>query len=662
MKKQILISIFVMGNMIYAQQKVNHDELEQIAAEEQASYDQAKTYERAQLTEHNFGKDVNFHGFYNGMPVYFAPDSQSQIRSMNADYLYNSSIPGVSVTGDGMTVYIWDGGAVRTTHQEFTDRVTIVESGSVSDHATGVAGVIISAGVATSAKGLAYEANLKSLNFTSGSTTNEMSTQSGLEENADYMVSNHSYGSLTGWHFNGTNWYWYGYPHLSETESALFGFYHPTDRIYDNIAYNAPQHSIFKSSGNNRTEGPSGPVNHYAFDESGNWVFIDNGTSRPRDCVATGGYDCLSFAGSNAKNIILVGSINPLGGDHRYEEPSDVVEAWYSSFGPTDDGRIKPDITAVGSGVYSPTSSSDTAYNNWDGTSFSSPAAAGVGVLLQQIAKEQSGGTKYLRSDMMKGLLTHTAFESGSALGPDYKFGWGLINALAAAETYLNVNGNAFVEDKILNEGNTQTYIVTALGDEPLKASITWLDPIGLPVGSVVLNDRTPRLVNDLDLRISDGSNTYYPWKLDPENPSAAATQGDNIVDNIEQVFIENPVAGQQYTVTISHKGSLTNGSQNYALIITGIGPEMGTNEVDMNQTVSIYPNPVSDNLNIQISNKLSNATVRIFDIMGQVIYQNEFKSLSNTQSIDLKSAPSGAYLLYIKSDEGTITKKVIKK
>lgn len=662
MKKQLLIPIFILGILTSAQQKVNNEELQKIGTEEQAIYDEAKIYERNNLSDHNFGEGVSFQGFYNGIPVYFALDSQSQINSMDVDYLYNNTIPGVAVNGTGMTVYIWDGGQVRATHQEFTDRVTNVEAGSVSDHSTGVAGVIMGAGVNPGAKGIAYGANLKSMNFSSGSTTTEMAAQGGLPDNSQYMVSNHSYGSLTGWYFNGTDWYWYGYPHLSETESALFGFYHPTDRVYDNIAYNSPQHSIFKSSGNNRTEGPSGVVDHYVFDETGNWIFIDDGTSRPNDCVATGGYDCLSFAGTNAKNIIVVGAINPIGGSNRYEEPSDVVATWFTSFGPTDDGRIKPDVTAIGSGVLSATSTTDMAYSSWAGTSFSTPAATGVGILLEQIAKEHSGGTSYIRSDMMRGLLTHTANESGPDLGPDYKFGWGLIDALAAAETYLNINENSIVQNKILSDAGTETITVTALGGTPLKASITWLDPAGTASAQVLLNDRTPKLVNDLDLRVSDGGTTYFPWKLDPENPAAAATQGDNIVDNLEQVYIQNPVAGQQYTITINHKGSLTNGSQNYALIVTGVDSPLATSEVDLNSAISIYPNPVVDKINIQVSQKLNNANVRIFNPMGQVVYQNEFKSLSNTQSIDLKSAPAGIYMVYIKSDEGTISKKIIKK
>src|SRR5690606_29791666 len=84
-------------------------------------------------------------------------------------------------------------------------------------------------------------------------------------------------------------------------------------------------------------------------------------------------------------------------------------------------------------------------------------------------------------------------------------------------------------------------------------------------------NDRTPKLVNDLDLRVSDGLLTYYPWKLDVNNPSAAATKGDNTLDNTEQVVIENPIPGHTYTITVSHKGNLVNNQQVFALVASGI-------------------------------------------------------------------------------------------
>src|SRR5690554_6048056 len=123
---------------------------------------------------------------------------------------------------------------------------------------------------------------------------------------------------------------------------------------------------------------------------------------------------------------------------------------------------------------------------------------------------------------LMKAILTHSAFESGLYTGPDYKFGYGLVNALGAAEIIMNSNQNAITENRKLLDGSTHTVTVTAKGDEPIKVSIAWIDPagVGVPQNAVPLNDRTPKLVNDLDLRVSDGTTTYFPWKLDPENPA----------------------------------------------------------------------------------------------------------------------------------------------
>ena len=661
MKKQLFVAALLSVIFVQAQEKVNSSELEKIANKENAAYEEALKNPTTNVLEHINSAEESFQGYTTtNTPVVLATDSKTQINSMDVDHLYDGSLPGINATGNGFTAYIWDGGNVRLTHQEFGGRVTQVENGSNSDHATGVAGVVIGAGVNANGKGMAYEANLKSLNFTTGNTLGEMTTQSNLAVNQDYMVSNHSYGSLTGWYQNNSGtWYWYGYPHISPTESVLFGFYTSNDATLDDLAYNAPQHSIFKSAGNNRTEGPSGTVDHYAYDESGSWQLF-TGVNRPNDCVATGGYDCLSFAGTIAKNTIIVGAVNALGGDNRYTNPSQVTATWFTSYGPTDDGRIKPDVTAIGSNVYSANNTSDTAYLSWSGTSFSSPAAAGVGLLLQQVKNQFDGG--YLRSDMMKALLINTANEAGSDLGPDYKFGFGLIDAFRAAQTITNVNDDSFMINKVIANGESYSVEVEAKGTEPIKATIAWLDPAGTPLPNLTLNDRTPKLVNDLDMRIASNGTTYLPWKLNPENPSAAATRADNIVDNVEQVYIENPVAGQTYTITVNHKGTLTNGSQNFALVVTGIDGFLKTNEFNLNEVVSIYPNPVVDKLNIKLTQKLTNAHVLVFDQMGQIAYQSKFNKLINTESIDLKALPAGVYMLQIKAGEGILNHKVLKK
>jgi hypothetical protein len=96
--------------------------------------------------------------------------------------------------------------------------------------------------------------------------------------------------------------------------------------------------------------------------------------------------------------------------------------------------------------------------------------------------------------------------------------------------------------------------------------TICWTDPPGTTKSG--LNNREPALVNDLDLRIEHDGTTYEPYVLDVENPSDPATTGDDIVNNVEQIFIEDPTPGE-YVVTLSHKGSILD-SQNVSMITSG--------------------------------------------------------------------------------------------
>lgn len=664
MKKiTITLSALFLVTVVSAQEKVNKQALDRIAAEATAKYELAQQIALEKYADHPAEEGVTLQAIDHNTPVYFDVDSKPQVRSMNLDFLSDGSLEGVDADGSGYTGYIWDGGKVRLTHQEFDNRVTQVETtGSNSSHATGVAGVMVGNGVGINSDGMAPKAALKVMNFTNGSTTGEMSNQSSLPENADYMVSNHSYGALTGWNYksNEQMWYWYGYPSVSETESVLFGFYTNTDRTYDLVAFNAPQHSIFRSAGNNRGEGPGATVDHYAFNDNGGWQFF-SGVSRPDDCVETGGYDCLAYSGSVAKNTINVAAVRNIPGDNRYQNPNTVKMTSFSSWGPTDDGRIKPEISAIGQSVKSATDTSDTSYSTWQGTSFSSPAAAGVGLILNEVKHEYDGG--YIRSDMMKALLVNSANETGEDLGPDYQFGYGLVDALEAAKTIINSEDGYYSNDLLLNEGDVYTLSIKAKGNQPIKATIAWLDPPGTPLPQLVLNDRTPMLVNDLDLRITKGNDVYFPWKLDPENPSAAATQDDNKVDNLEQVYIVNPVAGETYNLTVSHKGNLTNNQQYFALVISGIdSSDMKTVDFDLNSQISIYPNPVIEKLNIRSEEQLKNVHIKIFDAMGTVVYDKKSDNFNKNESLNLSTVPAGVYMVYIKSDKGVVTKKIIKK
>jgi uncharacterized delta-60 repeat protein len=124
------------------------------------------------------------------------------------------------------------------------------------------------------------------------------------------------------------------------------------------------------------------------------------------------------------------------------------------------------------------------------------------------------------------------------------------------------------MQELTLSQGQTINFVVVSDGAQPLRATIAWTDPAGTPPAPS-LNPTTRMLVNDLDLRIIRAPTTYTPWILNPASPAAAATTGDNIRDNVEQVLIQSPPAGT-YTIRITHKGTLSGGAQNVALIVSG--------------------------------------------------------------------------------------------
>jgi hypothetical protein len=240
----------------------------------------------------------------------------------------------------------------------------------------------------------------------------------------------------------------------------------------------------------------------------------------------------------------------------------------FSSWGPTDDGRIKPDICGKGVNVRSSTSNSDNSYSSYNGTSMSSPNVAGTLLLLQQHHKNVKG--VFMRAATLRGLAIHTADEAGTDPGPDYRFGWGLLNAEKAANVITYEGTQSYIQENILQQGKSYSFDIQPLSvSQPIVATICWTDPAGQIVLGSTIDLATPNLVNDLDIRITKNSNTYLPWKLNPAEVDAAATKGDNIVDNVEKIEISNPSGN--YTVTVSHKGILRNALQHYSLIISGI-------------------------------------------------------------------------------------------
>jgi hypothetical protein len=448
----------------------------------------------------------------------------------------------------------WDESVVRATHQELTGRVVQGDGATgYSGHSTHVAGTMLATGVDANAHGMAKLANLRAFDWNSDYAEMASEAANGA------LLSNHSYVYITGWFNGGSYWYWYGDTTVSRVEDYFFGFYSDDARIVDSIQYNAPYYLVCRAAGNDRGEGPAvQPIVHYVSDGT-NWFF--SSTVRNLDGMPSG-YGCITNGFGTGKNVMTVGAVYSIPAG--YSSPSDVVQTGFSCTGPTDDGRIKPDLVADGVGLYSTYSTADNAYATMSGTSMATPNTTGSLGLLQEHYHNLHG--VYMRAATLKGLAIHTADEAGSFPGPDYKFGWGLLNTAKAA-TLLSNTTTAKVKELSLVNGTTYTLNIKANGTDPFRATISWTDPPGTPPPPS-LNPPNIMLVNDLDLRV-DGQ-TYKPWVLDPSNPSAGATTGDNIRDNVEQIYIPALAAGC-HTLTVTHKGTLVGGSQAFSLFVSGI-------------------------------------------------------------------------------------------
>lgn len=530
-----------------------------------------------------------------GFPVYLKTDNNTTAAATTQTNAVNpGGAAGLNLSGSSTLLNnklaIWDGGSVFRTHQEFAGKTITLHdsSSSVIDHATHVSGTMIAKGVYGPAKGMAFNANtLQSYDFDNDVAEMSAAATGGL------LLSNHSYGDAAGWFYNSleSHWEWYGLP--GDTVDYNFGFYGSRTQDWDKIAYNAPYYLIVESAGNSRSEnGPAVGEHYYGYTSKTNQTFVDKG-ARPATISSNNGYDIIATTG-NAKNILTVGAVNPL--PNGPNSASDISIAYFSGFGPTDDGRIKPDIVGDGVDLLSTGSSSTTSYITLSGTSMSAPNITGSLYLLQEYYEQKNGG-KFMKAATLKGLACHTAFDAGN-VGPDYIYGWGLLNTRKAAQAITDSENKSLLRENNLQQGQKQTFNVVASGQGPLAVTISWTDPAGTATADGVVNSRTPKLVNDLDVVVSDGTTTFRPWVLDPLHPSVAAKTGDNILDNIEQVYIPNVVAGRAYTITVSHKGTLKAGSQDYSLIVTGIGGTTYCTSMPLSNADSRVNNITLANLN----------------------------------------------------------------
>ena len=431
-----------------------------------------------------------------------------------------------NLDGTGVNVLVYDAGTGRATHQDFGGRLTVRDASGTVSHSTHVAGTIGGSGAASGGnnRGMAPAVTMQAYGYQPSGGGTILYTNPGDIE-ADYGQAINTFGVDIASNSIGSNVQSNGFP------CSIQGDYGVTDALIDGIVRGSLGGGPFRIiwAGGNERQGSS--------------------------CDVEGFGDYYSIAPpSGAKNHISVGAVNA----------NDDSMTSFSSWGPTDDGRMKPDISAPGcqvggdGGVTSCTSTSDTSYGAMCGTSMACPTVAGCCALLLQDFRVQFSGQPDPRNSTLKILLAQQAVDRGN-VGPDYQFGYGSIRIKDTIDFMRTGN---FDEGDVAQGGVVEYHVNVPAGTPVLKATLAWDDPAGTPLAANAL-------INDLDIVAIDPiGNVRMPWTLNPLNPSAAAVQtAANHRDNLEQVLVNAPAAG---TWTIRVTGfNVPQGPQPFSVCVT---------------------------------------------------------------------------------------------
>ena len=416
---------------------------------------------------------------------------------MNLERVHDPQPLGLNLHGEGINIGIWDYG-IAGFHKDINHQVINVErnfyGGGATQHATMVAGAIASSGILRESYiGSAPKAKVYVYDFF-GEILNKVRDAKNQHQ---VFVGNHSYN-------------------LGAAYKCFTNYQYSTaSEMMDQFALDEPQIVSVFAAGNSAAA--------CAYD-----------------------YKTIVPGFQYAKNTILVGNIQR-------------DETFYpgSSKGPTNDGRLKPDVVAKGSESYSPNKGfalpipTDT-YLPGFGTSFASPVVSGIVGLMQQAYRETH--SEMPLSTTVRAVLCNTAKDLGTP-GPDYDYGFGKADAYQAVQSIKNED---FIEDEIANLEEKTFNLLVDNNTKELKIFLTWDDiPASLPFENVLVNDLDIEVINPL-------GDVFQPLVLNPIKPSLEAVTGRDSINNSEQVVILNPVPGN-YTIRVKgHR--VVNSAQKFSI------------------------------------------------------------------------------------------------
>ena len=455
-----------------------------------------------------------------------------------------------SLNGSGVRIFVFDAGTVRATHETFRvgagpSRVTVIDATAVNNHPTHVAGTAAGdgdpTGPAARGRGTAPAANVLSAGYEQFFGTMLFWDNAG-DIQADYALARNTHNADLGTNSIGSNTASNGYPCIREGDYDVSGSLIDGIVRGDNVTVGSAVIMTW-ANGNERGGGP--PPGRCG----ANYV-----TTAPPSC---------------AKNPIHVGAV--------YSDGAAMTS--FSSWGPCDDGRLKPVISAPGcetgrvtgeTAVYSSLAGNDTQYGLSCGTSMATPAVAGTVALLIQDWRARGFGGPFARPlpALVKAKLVHSARDLGQH-GPDYIYGYGevdaknLIDQLRAGTGALGAAGPVvWGTDSITNAAVDNWNFTVPVGTGELKATLAWDDAAAAAfVANAAVNNLTLQLI------APGGVIVHNAFVLNPANAHLPATTGLNAIDNQEQVLVQNPTPGV-WTVRVTGT-NVPVGPQTYGLVYT---------------------------------------------------------------------------------------------
>jgi hypothetical protein len=479
------------------------------------------------------------------------------------------------LSGEGVTVSLFELGSAQAAHVEFGGRLILEtpdsansrgEAGTANDrlHATHVAGTIAAAGVNGSARGIAPKATVVQFCVSPAQCGGSwLNLKNNELASRGVVADNNSWGYVLGWSIDEGIFVWNGAAQYYGAYTLFWST--PIDDI--SIKRNV---LFVHSAGNSGSLQPSSTwAEHRHLDSKGDpikdqlFCYSQNGTGTDCPAFCNGQpvgcevnrhhtsipYDTIGVTASG-KNVLAVGAIT-----------SAQTVADFSSRGPAKDGRIKPDVVARGVSVFSSTPTN--AYRSTSGTSMAAPAVTGIAALLTEQWRRTFAGLDPTAAQLRAVIIAGTD-DLGNP-GPDYTFGFGLVNAKTSVDTIIADGGRGDrIRNLTVSQGQQFEIPVVVSQAQPLRVVLGWPDPPIAFLGGDEIAAKA--LVNDLDLHVVDPSGTvHFPWVLDKNDPTANATRGVNTVDNTEMVEIANAGPGT-YRVVV-RGSSVAEGPQKAVLV-----------------------------------------------------------------------------------------------